>query len=71
MEAHLVHFNEKYGDFGTAIEKKDGLVVIAIFIQAYGNIECKFFSKISDAIPKIRMPDTECILDSGLVDFIT
>lgn len=67
MEAHLVHFNEKYGDFNTAIAKKDGLVVIAIFIQAYGNVDCKFFSKISDAVPKIRVPETEYILDSGII----
>lgn len=67
MEAHLVHFNEKYGDFNTAIAKKDGLVVVAFFIQAFGNFECKFFSKISDAIPKIRVPETKCILDSGLM----
>lgn len=67
MEAHLVHFNEKYGDFNTAIAKKDGLVVVAFFIQAFGNFECKVFSKISDAIPKIRVPETKCILDSGLM----
>ena len=67
MEAHLVHFNEKYGNFDTAIAKKDGLVVVAFFIQAFGNTECKFFSKISNSIPKIRAPETKCILDSGLV----
>lgn len=65
MEAHLVHFNEKYGNFDTAIAKKDGLVVVAFFIQAFGNADCKFFSKITDAIPKIRTPGTKYILDSG------
>lgn len=65
MEAHLVHFNEKYGDFDTAVAAKDGLVVVAFFIQAFGNTDCKMFSKIADAIPKIRMPGTKCTLDSG------
>lgn len=67
MEAHLVHFNEKYGDFNTAIAEKDGLVVVALFIQAFGNTECKFFRKITDAISKIRVAGTKCILNSGLV----
>lgn len=67
MEAHLVHFNEKYGDFDTAISKKDGLAVVAFFIQAFGNTKCKFFSKITDSISKIRVPGSKCILDSGLL----
>lgn len=67
MEAHLVHFNEKYGNFDTAVAKKDGLAVVAFFIQAFGNTDCKFFSKISDAIKKIRSPGTKYTMNSGLV----
>lgn len=67
MEAHLVHFNEKYGDFDTALEKRDGLAVVAFFIQAFGNIECKFFSKITDAILEIRVPGSKFRLDSGVM----
>lgn len=62
-----MHFNEKYGDFNTAIMEKDGLAVIAFFIQAFGNTDWKVFSKISDAISNIRVPGSKCSLDSGLV----
>lgn len=65
MEAHLVHFNEKYGDFETALGKKDGVAVVAFFVQAFGNVECKFFSKITDAILKIRVLGSKFTLDSG------
>lgn len=65
MEAHLVHFNAKYRDFETAVTKKDGLVVIAFFIQAFGDTKCHTFSKISDYIPNIRNLNSKCALDSG------
>lgn len=70
MEAHLVHFNEKYDNFDTAITKKDGLVVVAFFLQAFGKTDCQSFCKITDAISKIRTPGTKCILNSGLLAFV-
>lgn len=68
MEAHLVHFNSKYDNFQMAMTKTDGLVVIAFFIQALGDIECRLFSKITDFIKEIREPKTKCALNSG--DFL-
>lgn len=65
MEAHLVHFNEKYGNFQTAVTKKDGLAVVAFFIHAMGNRDCHFFRKISDQIHNIREPKAKCAVDSG------
>lgn len=65
MEAHLVHFNAKYDNFETAVTKKDGLVVVAFFIQAFGDTECSFFKKLSDAVPKIRGTGSKCAIDSG------
>ena len=32
-ELHLVHFNTKYGDFGSAVDKPDGLAVLGIFLK--------------------------------------
>lgn len=32
-ELHLVHFNTKYGSFGEAADKPDGLAVLGIFIK--------------------------------------
>lgn len=66
MEAHLVHFNAKYGNFETALTKKDGLVVVAFFIQAFGDIECNFFRKITDFIPKIQQTASKCAIDPGI-----
>jgi len=32
-ELHLVHYNSKYGDFGSAADKPDGLAVLGIFLK--------------------------------------
>ncbi|XP_031637909.1 carbonic anhydrase 1-like [Contarinia nasturtii] len=53
-EIHLVHFNSKYGDFDTAANHRDGLVVVAFFIQAKGDKKNKMFAKITDQIPNAR-----------------
>lgn len=67
MEAHLVHYNEKYGNFERAVTKKDGLAVVALFIQAMGDRDCDFFRKITDQIDKIRQPNAKCELQSGKI----
>lgn len=67
MEAHLVHYNEKYGNFEQAVTKKDGLAVVALFIQALGDRDCDFFRKITDQIDKIRQPNAKCELQSGKI----
>lgn len=33
FQLHLVHYNMKYGDFKTAVDKRDGLAVIGVFLQ--------------------------------------
>ena len=33
MEIHLVHWNNKYGDVGTAIGNSDGLAVLGFFYE--------------------------------------
>ena len=35
-ELHLVHYNTEYGDPGAALDKLDGLVVVAVFIKVLG-----------------------------------
>lgn len=68
MEAHLVHYNEKYGNFATAITKTDGVAVLAFFIQAFGETKDEDFAKISDNIKKIREPASQCPISSGEYD---
>lgn len=69
MEAHLVHYNQKYGDFKTAAKEKNGLVVVAFFIHAYGEENDKDFSKITDNIPNIQEALSKCTIDSGKFSF--
>ncbi|XP_055326233.1 carbonic anhydrase 6-like, partial [Sitodiplosis mosellana] len=64
MEAHLVHYNSKYGDCAEALKYKNGLVVIAFLIQVKKNANNIPFSKISNEIPYIIDPDTESSIDS-------
>ena len=35
-ELHLVHFNTKYGSFGDAVDKPDGLAVLGILLKVLG-----------------------------------
>lgn len=65
MEAHLVHFNEKYSNFSNAVKMKDGIVVIAFFIQASGNVDNTFFAKITDQIQNIQELHSKSPIDSG------
>lgn len=50
MEAQLVHFNSKYGNFKTAVTKKDGVVVVAFFVQVSEDEASEYFGKITDQI---------------------
>lgn len=59
MEAHLVHYNEKYGNVSVAATMKDGIAVTGFFIQAKGDVRNSDFSVISDQILKIQEPETK------------
>jgi len=52
-EMHLVHFNTKYGSFGDAVDKPDGLAVLGVFLQV-GAGEHKEFAKISAQLKNIK-----------------
>lgn len=54
MEAHLVYYNRKYGSMSKASSKKDGVAVVALFIEAEGNVANKKFNEISRHISKIQ-----------------
>jgi len=51
-ELHLVHYNTKYGSFGEAADKADGLAVIGIFIKV--GKENTELLKVTDALKKIK-----------------
>lgn len=69
MEAHLVHYNEKYENFQQAIEKSDGLAVVAFFIQAMGDQDCAEFRKITEKLFHIRRPKEFYSLEPGKCTF--
>lgn len=53
MEAHAVHYNQKYGNFKDAVSQHDGLAVVAFFLQATDDLENKCFKKLSEAVKNI------------------
>jgi len=63
MEVHLVHFNAKYGNIKEAVNQKDGLAVIAFFIQSFGNEQWPHFYKLCDSVKKIRNAGSKCFID--------
>lgn len=65
MEAHAVHYNDKYKDFEEAVSKDDGLAVLAFFIQASGDRDCSEFSKITDSVQHIQQANSKCAINSG------
>uniref|UniRef100_A0A182ITV0 Alpha-carbonic anhydrase domain-containing protein n=1 Tax=Anopheles atroparvus TaxID=41427 RepID=A0A182ITV0_ANOAO len=56
MEIHLVHYNAKYGSFGEAMNKTDGLVVVAFLVRAQGTVDCADFQRIACGLPHILLP---------------
>ena len=46
-ELHLVHYNTKYGDLGTAVDKPDGLAVLGMFIKAGAQPLTLFITSLS------------------------
>ena len=52
-ELHLVHFNTKYGSFGDAVDKPDGLAVLGILLKVLG------FCILSNKSSKLRFKGWE------------
>ncbi|XP_018334982.1 carbonic anhydrase 2 [Agrilus planipennis] len=53
MEAHAVHYNQKYNSFKEAVDKHDGLAVVAFFLQATDDSKNELFEKMCEATKKI------------------
>lgn len=70
MEAHAVHYNQKYGDFKEAADKHDGLAVVAFFLQATDNHENKCFEKLSEAVKDIVKINSVTTVPSGIEVFL-
>ncbi|ELR49900.1 Carbonic anhydrase 2, partial [Bos mutus] len=51
-ELHLVHWNTKYGDFGTAAQQPDGLAVVGVFLKV-GDAN-PALQKVLDALDSIK-----------------
>lgn len=68
MEAHAVHFNKKYDTFENCLDKRDGLTVIAYFLQVVGDDRTEDhpqFAKITDHLHAIEEPNTKVELAHG------
>ncbi|GBG33723.1 Carbonic anhydrase [Hondaea fermentalgiana] len=65
IEMHIVSFNTKYGDIGTAVGNDDGLLVIGIFGEkSKRKLANEEFSKISDAILEAEESDDGFLADA-------
>ncbi|KAM7447282.1 Eukaryotic-type carbonic anhydrase [Porites harrisoni] len=56
-ELHLVTYNTKYTDFQTAVDKKDGLSVIGVFLEVNRSGRHKELKKLSRKMHQIRKAD--------------
>lgn len=50
-ELHLVHYNSKYGDFGNAVDKEDGLAVLGVLIKV--GTEHEEFGRLCEVLQDI------------------
>ncbi|XP_061501997.1 carbonic anhydrase [Anopheles gambiae] len=58
MEAHLVHYNARYGSFGAALAHPDGLAVVALWLDGGGSAVWRPLQPIVRALRHIRRPGT-------------
>lgn len=65
MEVHLVHYNKKYGSYKRASNKKDGLAVVAFFVQAQGEKNYYDFGKITNYISNVNKALSRYSIESG------
>lgn len=65
MEAHAVHYNVKYNSFKEAVDKHDGLAVVAFFLKATDDFENPCFKKLSEAVKDIIKINTETNVRPG------
>ena len=56
MEVHLVHFNTKYNNLGTAADKSDGLAVLGIFFDITQGDELRWQALTSE-LAKVKNPN--------------
>lgn len=68
MEAHAVHYNQKYKSFQEAVNQHDGLAVVAFFMQATDNHESKCFRKLSEAVKNIVKINSVTDIPAGIYD---
>jgi carbonic anhydrase len=64
-ELHFVHYNTKYGSFGEAVDKPDGLGVFCIFIKV-GDTDHPEFGKITDSMASVKVKGETSTLEAEL-----
>lgn len=63
LEAHIVSFNTKYQSLYEAVDKKDGLAVIAVFFEATEEDNYKLIP-LTEALGKITNTGEKCAIDN-------
>lgn len=65
MEAHAVHYNNKYSSFKEAADKPDGLAVVGFFLEATDKVDNPCFKKVTKAVPNIIKVKTSTSVSAG------
>ncbi|XP_058063407.1 carbonic anhydrase 7-like [Anopheles bellator] len=73
MEVHVVHYNVRYSKFEEAVGAPDGLVVVAVFLQAFKCPEayCAAFQPIVDGVHLIRELNGSVELEADCLRWLT
>lgn len=64
-ELHIVHFNTKYGDLASAVDKPDGLAVLGMFLTL-GEEEHQEMEKICQSLEDIQMKKDATALQESI-----
>uniref|UniRef100_A0A182N0K7 Carbonic anhydrase n=1 Tax=Anopheles dirus TaxID=7168 RepID=A0A182N0K7_9DIPT len=71
MEAHLVHFNARYRTFREALDKRDGLAVVALLLHAHeSSNDWPPLEPIVEALARIRRPGTTTTLPADCLRWL-
>jgi len=64
-ELHIVHYNTKYGDIGSAVDKLDGLAVLGMFLKC-GQKKHEELEKICQSLEDVEMKHDATALQDAI-----
>ncbi|XP_049946218.1 carbonic anhydrase 2-like [Schistocerca serialis cubense] len=65
LELHMVFYKTDYGSFNGALSHKDGLAVVALFYEVFGD-DNPVYAELAEAIPQVEAPGSKVPLRRAL-----